>query len=64
MSHKVFFLTTGVLFLLIGLLHIWRILGNWNAVIGGVVIPLWASYPAVILAAVLSYSGFWLGRGL
>ena len=62
MSHRAFFLVTGVLFLLIGLLHLWRILGTWEAVIGGIAIPPWASYIAVVLAAFISYNGFRLGR--
>ena len=62
MNHRAFFLVTGVLFLLIGLLHLWRILGTWEAVIGGIAIPPWASYIAVVLAAFISYNGFRLGR--
>lgn len=57
MGSSLYFKITGTLFLLIGLLHLLRIFYGWEAVIGGVAIPSWASWTALAFAGLLSYSG-------
>jgi hypothetical protein len=49
---------TAVLFLVIALLHLLRIIFGWPAQIGGLDIPLWASWLALIVTAALAYLGF------
>jgi hypothetical protein len=45
------------IFALIGLVHILRIAFGWEAIIGGLMIPMWVSIVAIILA-------FWMAWGL
>ena len=41
-------------FAIVALLHLLRVLLGWNVVIGGLMVPVWASVVAGILAAVLA----------
>lgn len=58
MNQKSFSTITGAFFLLVALLHLMRATYAWEAVIGGAVIPIWASWIAVVVAGYLSYSAF------
>lgn len=49
--------TTGIIFLIITVLHLTRIVQGWEAVIGGWSVPMWFSYLAVIVGAYLGYHG-------
>jgi len=62
MDQKTFFLTAGAIFLLIAILHVIRIIFAWDAVIGGWVVPKWASWVAIVVAIYLAYEGFRLGK--
>jgi uncharacterized protein YacL len=58
MTRKSYFLVTAIVFSVVGLLHLLRILLGWEAVLGGLSIPMWVSWVAMILTAVLAYYGF------
>jgi hypothetical protein len=58
MDKRTYFYTTAVVFLVIGLLHLTRAFRGWEAVIGGVEIPVWASWVVVALAGYLALTGF------
>jgi hypothetical protein len=45
---------SGVLFGLIALVHLLRLLRHWPVVLAGYMVPLWASWLGLILAAGLS----------
>ena len=62
MYQKTYNLVVGFLFLGIGLLHIVRVLYQWQVQIGGMWIPFWVSGVAALVAFVLSFQGFRLGR--
>lgn len=49
---------TAVLFLVVALLHLLRVIFGWSAQIGGVTVPMWASWLALVVAAALTYFGF------
>lgn len=49
---------TAVLFLVVALVHLLRIIFGWSAQIGGVTIPMWASWLALVVAGALTYFGF------
>lgn len=64
MSNNVYRKTTGVVFLAITILHSFRLLYGWEAVIGlrldevgGWTVPLWLSWFAVVFAGWLAWSG-------
>jgi hypothetical protein len=58
MQQKAYNTVTAVLFLVVALLHLLRIILDWPAQIGGLSIPLWASWLALVVAAALAYLGF------
>ena len=62
MSQRTFSLTVATLFSLIGVLHLLRLVYGWEAVIGGWVVPMWISWPALLIAGFLAYEGVRLGR--
>jgi hypothetical protein len=49
---------TAVLFLIIAVLHLLRIIFGWAAQIGGLDVPIWASWLALIVSGALAYFGF------
>lgn len=57
MDQRTYTRLTGVIFLLIAVLHLLRILYGWTAAIDGWVVPLWLSWVALIIAAYLAWWG-------
>jgi hypothetical protein len=51
---------TAALFLAVAIAHLLRIIFGWHAEIGGLGIPFWASWLAVLVAGALAYFGFTL----
>lgn len=64
MSKQTYYYAVSGVFLVIGVMHLVRILNGWEAVIAGAVIPMWASWAAVIIAGYLAVRGFQFGRKL
>ncbi len=62
MSQKMFSVTAGVIFLLIALLHAFRIVFGVEWIVEGWALPLWVSWVAVLIAAYLAYQGFRLSK--
>lgn len=62
MSSKDFAFFAGGVFTIVAVLHAFRILNGWEAVIGGFVIPMWISWAVVALTAYLAYQGIMLGK--
>lgn len=62
MSHKSFFQVTGAIFGVIAVLHLARLVWEWQAEIGGWSVPMWLSVVAVLLAGFFSYQGFKLAK--
>ena len=62
MSQKTFLLTVAAFFSLIGLLHLLRLVFEWEANIGGLIVPMWASWVAILVAGYLAYEGLRLGK--
>ena len=62
MKSETYFIISGFIFLAIALLHTLRLYYGWESVIGGVLLPLWASWIAVIVAGVLAYSALQLAE--
>lgn len=57
MKQKDFSLVAGTIFLLVAIMHLSRILLQWQAMIGGVEIPMWVSWLGVGVAGYLAYAG-------
>lgn len=48
----------GAIFALVALLQVIRAALGWSATIGSFVVPVWASWVAAVVAAVLAWLGF------
>ena len=62
MTPRTYALTTGLIFLVIALLHLARLIFGWEAIIGGWAVPTWISVIALLVAAYLGYEGLKLRR--
>lgn len=62
MRQKAFNTLTGVVFLVIAVLHLARLVFRWDAVIGGWAVPTWVSALALVLSGYLALSAFQLRR--
>ncbi|OHA20526.1 MAG: hypothetical protein A2849_00850 [Candidatus Taylorbacteria bacterium RIFCSPHIGHO2_01_FULL_51_15] len=62
MKQRTFNQAAGTIFLVLGLLHLCRILQGWEAVINGWKAPMSLSYAVVIVAGYLSYHAFSLAK--
>lgn len=58
MNQKKYFTITAIIFLIIALLHLFRIIYGIEAVFGGWNVPLYFSWIGFIVAGFLSFSGF------
>ena len=58
MDKKAYNTITAALFLVIAVTHLLRIIFGWSAQIGGLDIPVWVSWLAVVIAGALAYFGF------
>jgi hypothetical protein len=58
LTTRSFCMLAAAIFALIALLQLLRIFMEWSVTLNGVVIPLWTSWVAVIVAGALSLVGF------
>ena len=58
MKNKGYCNIAATIFLVIAVVHGIRIIRGWDAVIGGVTIPMWASWLAVIIAGCMALCGY------
>ena len=63
MDQRTYNIVTATLFLIIAVLHLLRVILGWPARIGGLDIPLWASWLAILVTGGLGYCGFRLSAG-
>ncbi len=54
LHKKPFTMIALLFFILVGVLHVARIIYGWQVVIGGLAVPLWFSYVAAFFAVVLA----------
>ena len=57
-DQKTYNTITAALFLIIAVAHLLRIIFGWGAQIGGLDIPVWVSWLALVVAGALAYFGF------
>jgi hypothetical protein len=58
MSKRTYYQTASTVFLIVGLAHLLRILNGWEAEIGELLVPMWFSWAAVVIAGYLAWRGF------
>ena len=64
MSLKTFLRVACAIFALVALGHVLRIALDAAVAIQGVLIPMWVSWIALVVAGLLAYEGFQLARRL
>jgi hypothetical protein len=57
-NRNTYLTVTATLFLIVAIVHLLRIILGWQVEIGGVSIPLWVSWLAVLAAGAFAYFGF------
>lgn len=62
MNQKNFIKSASIIFLLIGIVHLLRVIYEWRVRVDAYNVPMWASIVAVVVAAYLSYQGFRMSR--
>jgi TRAP-type C4-dicarboxylate transport system permease small subunit len=58
LNRKTYTTVTATLFLLMGIVHLVRMIFGWKAEIGGLSIPFWVSWLALPFTGALAYFGF------
>ena len=58
MSERNYLLISAILFGLIAILHLVRVIGNWSIQIGTAMFPIWGSWLALLIAAMLCVWAF------
>ena len=62
MNRRSYCVVTGIIFIVIALLHLLRIIYHWRVVIGPWAAPDWVSWVALVIAGYLGYEGLRLAR--
>jgi len=62
-DQRTYNIVTATLFLILAMLHVLRVIFGWPARIGGLDIPLWASWLVILVTGALAYFGFRLNAG-
>jgi hypothetical protein len=57
-DQRTYNVVTAVLFLIMAVVHLLRIIFGWPARIGGLDVPIWASWLAILVTGGLAYFGF------
>ncbi len=59
---KLYLLISGVVFLLVGIFHLFRLIYQWPIIVGSTTIPFLLSYAGLPEAIIASILAFWLLR--
>jgi uncharacterized integral membrane protein len=57
MSQKKYNTVTGLIFLAVAIMHLFRVMNGTPVNFGSISIPLWVSWLGVLVAGFLSYQG-------
>jgi len=58
MDERKYLLISGIFFLIIAVLHLFRLIFNWHFDIGGYTFPMWVSYFPILIFGILSRWAF------
>jgi hypothetical protein len=56
MKDKTYFIVTAIVFAALAVLHILKLVYDWNMQLGNVVVPVWASWVCLVITGYLSYA--------
>ena len=60
MREKSYLMVAGLIFTVVGLVHLWRLFASADLIIGGWAVPLWLSWFGVAATVYLAYMSFHL----
>ena len=60
MNTKTFYSVTGIIFVVVAVMHAVRVWRGWEVVIGGWGAPSWVSILAAVVSGYLAYTAFHL----
>ena len=49
MKKESYVLTSGLIFLVVGIAHLWRAINNWEVFVEDWIIPIWVSWIAGVI---------------
>ena len=58
MNRNLYLIISGTIFGLVALLHLARVVFNWQAQVGGWTVPFWISWGGLVGAGILSIWAF------
>lgn len=61
-NKRIFLIIAAVVFMLVALLHLLRLINGWPVMLGNCTVPMWVSWPGLVVTALLSGWGFMLAR--
>ena len=62
MNTRAYAFTSSIIFFLVALMHLLRLIQQWNVIINGWYVPAWVSIVSLLVAGFLSLQGFRLFR--
>ncbi len=62
MTARTYLLATAILFSVVTLVHLVRIILGVQATVAGWPVPMWLSWAAIVVTAVIAFYGFRLAR--
>jgi hypothetical protein len=58
MTVRAYAATSSIIFLLVAIMHLLRLVLQWDVMIGGRSFPAWANIVALVVTCFLSFAGF------
>ena len=62
MKESLYFKITGIIFLIIFILHLIRLIYKWDVQFNNIIIPLWVSWMFLVISGYLVFSAFKLSK--
>lgn len=62
MNKETYLKVSGIIFSVVTILHVLRLVLNWEVVLGGWQVPIWASFLGIAVGGFLAYSAFKLSK--
>jgi uncharacterized membrane protein len=62
MKPRGYLIVSGVIFLVVAIMHLMRLISGWEITCDGSMVPMWISYAGLPLAGLLSIWAFRLAR--
>lgn len=62
MNNKIYLRIISFVFLVIAVLHVFRLVDGWEAVINNYTLPMWISWVAILLAGFLAFRGYKMSK--